>query len=168
MKGLKTGLALLFWALVLAGGVPWGTVRLGLGRWPSGIGVEEVAGGALVGMGVALVLWVAWVFVGIGQGTPLPFDPPRRLVKVGPFRYVRNPMYLGGLLILLGEALLLRSWAVLLLALVAFLGLNALLLWFEEPQLKRRFGEEYLAYMEEVPRWLPRWRPSSRKGPPSA
>ncbi|MCS6966896.1 MAG: isoprenylcysteine carboxylmethyltransferase family protein, partial [Candidatus Kapabacteria bacterium] len=98
--------------------------------------------------------------------TPLLFDPPRKLVRTGPFRYMRNPMYFGVLSVLAGEALLLRSWGLALLTFGAFVCFNAFLFWFEEPQLRRRFGEEYLSYAREVPRWLPHPRAFFR-GPAS-
>jgi protein-S-isoprenylcysteine O-methyltransferase Ste14 len=94
-----------------------------------------------------------------GQGTLAPWDPPRRLVVRGPYRYVRNPMISAVVLVLFGEALVLLSrphlqWAVI------FLGINAIYIpLLEEPLLKDKFGDSYQNYCRHVPRLLPRWRP---------
>jgi protein-S-isoprenylcysteine O-methyltransferase Ste14 len=112
---------------------------------------------------VGLILFVACLrrFATSGRGTLAPWDPPRELVLVGPYRYVRNPMISGVLLVLAGEALVLRSRPHLLWA-CTFLVVNAVYipLW-EEPALERRFGERYRAYCRHVPRLLPRPRPWS-------
>ena len=113
--------------------------------------------------GVALVWRTVSLFGSIGEGTLAPWDPTRRLVVRGPYRHVRNPMITGVGLVLLGEALVLGSPAI-----VAELGIFALanglyIPLVEEPGLIRRFGDEYLAYRAAVPRWIPRrtpWIPS--------
>ncbi len=112
-------------------------------------------------LGIGLVLFASSLrrFATEGEGTLAPWDPPRRLVVRGPYRYVRNPMISGVILILCGEALLLLSRAHFMWAL-AFVAMNAL--WiplFEEPQLAGRFGKEYDEYRRNVPRLLPRLRP---------
>ena len=111
----------------------------------------------LVGNGIGLVAWCVNLFNVAGRGTPLPLDPPTRFVMSGPYRYVRNPMMLGMFLIVCGEAAVYRSSVVLLysacLAILAALFVR----YIEEPQLERRFGEAYLAYTRQVPRWIPRW-----------
>jgi protein-S-isoprenylcysteine O-methyltransferase Ste14 len=99
------------------------------------------------------------LFAREGEGTLAPWDPTRRLVVRGPYRFVRNPMITGVLCVLLGEAALFGSAGILALA-AAFLAVNAV--WFplvEEPALRRRFGAEYDAYSRNVPRWLPRRTP---------
>jgi protein-S-isoprenylcysteine O-methyltransferase Ste14 len=109
--------------------------------------------------GSILMLTCVWRFGTTGQGTPAPFDPPRKFVAVGPYRYVRNPMYLGMALALIGEAILFADRASLVrivvygLALVVIVVLFVLL--YEEPSLRRRFGFEYEAYCRKVPRWFP-------------
>lgn len=110
--------------------------------------------------GAALWLWAGWVLVLEGQGTPLPLDPPRRLVSTGPYRFLRNPMHLGLLAFLSGEALLFRSPV--LLALVAALGAAAFSYgrWREERELAERFGPAYEQYRRTVPAWVPRPRRS--------
>ena len=116
-----------------------------------------LAGVVATAIGSVVAVWCIGTFIVLGRGTPAPFDPPRRLVIRGPYRYVRNPMYLGAGLALAGAALVYRSAA-----LLAYLGLLALIVhglvvWYEEPTLTRLFGEDYLAYRHQVRRWLPRW-----------
>ena len=109
-----------------------------------------------IAFGVALSIWCVLLFARAGRGTPAPWDPPRRFVAVGPYRAVRNPMYLGVGSVILGEALLFGSWS-----LAAYLAVVAVV-WhlfvvaYEEPTLERQFGEEYRRYRTSVPRWLPR------------
>lgn len=122
---------------------------------PSGIGALQVVGGLVVVGGAAVAVWCVATFVLVGRGTPAPFDPPRRLVVSGPYRWVRNPMYLGAATALLGaalfyESLALAGYAILFLA-VAHLFVKK----YEEPTLARTFGAEYEAYRARVGRWLP-------------
>ncbi len=108
------------------------------------------------GLGLFMVVWVSTAFVRRGRGTPIPIEPPTRLVIVGFFRYVRNPMYLGAVLIVLAEAVYFRSaWLALYAAGLWGILHSALVIW-EEPQLKHRFGADYERYLQEVPRWIPR------------
>ncbi|HEV8364664.1 MAG TPA: isoprenylcysteine carboxylmethyltransferase family protein [Gemmatimonadaceae bacterium] len=119
----------------------------------------QVVGVGVLGIGLALFASSLRRFATEGEGTLAPWDPPRRLVVRGPYRYVRNPMISGVLLILFAEAMLLLSRAHLMWALT-FLAMNAL--WiplFEEPQLAGRFGEDYEEYRRNVPRLVPRLRP---------
>ncbi len=102
----------------------------------------------------------AWDFVTSGRGTPAPYDPPKRLVVRGLYRYVRNPMYVAAISLLLGEAVLFRSRALFLYTLAAFAFYSLLIIGYEEPKLRRTFGEEYERYCRRVPRWLPWPRPS--------
>ena len=122
------------------------------------MGVPEIAGMVIVVLGVALALGCAATFAVIGKGTPAPFDPPRRLVIAGPYRYVRNPMYIGAGLALLGAAAFYRSLALALYA-GAFLVITHLfVLLYEEPHLRRVFGQSYEDYLRTVHRWIPTWR----------
>ncbi len=93
------------------------------------------------------------------MGTLAPWAPTQRLVISGPYRYVRNPMITGVVLILLGEALYVGSGAMLLWAIWFFCMNTAYFIFLEEPSMTRRFGEDYLRYKKNVPRWLPRLRP---------
>jgi protein-S-isoprenylcysteine O-methyltransferase Ste14 len=111
---------------------------------------------AVIVVGAAGYLWCLWVFATVGRGTPGPWDAPRRVVAVGPYRWVRNPMYLAALLVVLGE-----TWLFLSLPLLLYAGALAVLvalfvIGYEEPTLRRRFGESYVQYRRTVPRWIPR------------
>lgn len=118
--------------------------------------VVQSVGAYLVVVGVFLFAWSLRRFAGDGDGTLAPWDPPRRLVVHGPYRYVRNPMISGVVFILFGEGLILRSpphltWAMI------FLVSNAIYIpLFEEPGLRTRFGESYREYCRHVPRLIPR------------
>lgn len=116
-----------------------------------GLGVGVTAAGAL------LALWCVLTFALVGKGTPAPFDPPRRLVVRGPYRLLRNPMYLGAGLALGGAALVFESRALAAYAGLFLLLTNLFVRLYEEPTLRRTFGEEYEAYRRQVPRWFPRW-----------
>jgi protein-S-isoprenylcysteine O-methyltransferase Ste14 len=113
----------------------------------------------LLAAGVLLVVTTVRHFARIGRGTLAPWDPPRHLVVIGVYRYLRNPMISGVVLILLGEALVFGSKGLALWALGFLLGnlINAPLV--EEPGLLRRFGEDYRLYKQNVPRWIPRLQP---------
>src|SRR5438093_2707116 len=97
-------------------------------------------------LGAVTYLWCAWDFTFTGRGTPAPFDPPKELVVRGLYRYVRNPMYVGVMNILLGEALLFASRTLLWYAAVVFVGCNLFVLLYEEPTLRRKFGADYERY----------------------
>jgi protein-S-isoprenylcysteine O-methyltransferase Ste14 len=126
----------------------------------------QALGLALLGVGLLLFGASLRRFVGEGQGTLAPWDPPRRLVVRGPYRYVRNPMISGVLLVLFGEAGVLLSRPQLEWALV-FLVLNLIYIpLVEEPMLIGRFGTDYLEYRRHVPGLLPRWRPWRPDRPP--
>jgi protein-S-isoprenylcysteine O-methyltransferase Ste14 len=117
------------------------------------------AGTALAFLGAGLGIWSTSMFFRHGDGTPAPWDPPRRFVVRGPYRHVRNPMILGVILLLLAEALCLQSWVLAVWATV-FLLANAIYFpQVEEPALAKRFGEDYVRYCCHVGRWIPRLRP---------
>ncbi len=113
-----------------------------------------LAGAALAGAALALVCVLTFALV--GKGTPAPFDPPRRLVVTGPYRYVRNPMEIGAGVALAGAALAFESLALLAFVGGFFLAAHLFAIWYEEPTLLRTFGEEYEAYRRRVGRWWPR------------
>lgn len=116
-------------------------------------------GGLSAAFGLALFAWSVRLFGTAGEGTLAPWDATRRLVVAGPYRHCRNPMITGVLLMLLGEALWLRSAGILAWAGVFFLINTAYFVLGEEPELERRFGADYRRYRRNVPRWIPRWRP---------
>lgn len=110
-------------------------------------------------LGLILMIWTISLFARLARGTLAPWEPTKRLVVRGPYRYVRNPMITGVLFILLGEALLFQSWPI---AgwMVFFFMTNALYFpLVEEKDLERRFGAEYVLYRKNVPRWIPQLRP---------
>jgi protein-S-isoprenylcysteine O-methyltransferase Ste14 len=109
-----------------------------------------------MGVGFAVMPWTWGAFGVHGRGTPMPFDPPRELVVQGPYRYVRNPMYVAGVLVLLGEALLFTSLPLLEYAAAFWLATHLLVLGYEEPRLRRSFGDGYERYRATVNRWVPR------------
>ena len=120
------------------------------------------AGAAVIALGLTLVVMTVWHFATAGKGTLAPWDPPRRLVITSVYRYVRNPMITGVILIVAGESIALRSVPVLLWA-VLFFAINAVYIpLLEEQWLISRFGDQYREYRRNVPRWLPRaspWEP---------
>jgi protein-S-isoprenylcysteine O-methyltransferase Ste14 len=116
----------------------------------------RAVGAALLVAGVVLFSWCLTLFARVGGGTLAPWDPTQRLVAVGPYRYLRNPMITGVAAVIAGEALLTGS-RVLALWLVVFVAINFLyFVLFEEPALERRFGDPYREYKARVPRWIPR------------
>ena len=115
----------------------------------------QIAGAIAAGAGALLALWCVFAFVRIGKGTPAPFDPPRRLVVRGPYRFVRNPMYIGGGLALGGAALFYESASLLAYAAAFLLAAHFFVVVYEEPTLRRGFGAEYEAYCQRVRRWRP-------------
>jgi protein-S-isoprenylcysteine O-methyltransferase Ste14 len=129
--------------------------RAGVVR-PARVGPAQVAGGIATLCGAALVLWCVATFAFVGRGTPAPFDPPRRLVVRGPYRHVRNPMYLGAILALCGGALFYETRALVTYAAVFAVILQLFVVLYEEPTLRATFGEEYEAYRLQVRRWWPR------------
>ena len=124
---------------------------------PTGIGAWQVAGIVLGASGAALAVMCILTFVFVGRGTPAPFDPPRRLVVRGPYRFVRNPMYIGAGLALAGAALFYRS-----LPLAGYAGaflvvMHGFVMLYEEPTLRQTFEGDYEEYCRRVGRWWPTW-----------
>ena len=132
--------------------IPWWILTYGSARptptaWP--------AAGFIVA-GVSLYLACLWEFALVGRGTPGPWDAPQRFVAVGPYRWVRNPIYIAALLVVGGEAWLFLSPSLALYAVALAVGLHLFVIGYEEPTLRRRFGEMYREYLRTVPRWIPR------------
>jgi len=125
---------------------------------PSNI-VLPIVGSLFVILGLILMAWTIRLFILIGKGTLAPFDPPQKLVVRGIYKHVRNPMIVGVICVLLGEAIFFGS-----LPLIGWFGIfctvNMIYIpLMEEPGLAKRFGGDYLRYKENVPRWIPRLRP---------
>jgi protein-S-isoprenylcysteine O-methyltransferase Ste14 len=143
---------------VVVGLIPW---------WLTGWEVEEplqpwavarAVGAVLVIAGVAVLLNAFVRFVVEGIGTPAPVAPTEHLVVGGLYRYVRNPMYLAVVAAIVGQALLLGQLELLVYATAVAAAVVSFVHWYEEPTLRRQFGEEYDAYRRSVPAWIPRLR----------
>jgi protein-S-isoprenylcysteine O-methyltransferase Ste14 len=141
-------------ALVL---FPYLLLRSGLPRLPVELGPARFIGLIPVTAGVLIYLWCLWDFMR-ARGTPAPIDPPKELVAKGLYRYMRNPMYVGILSAILGEAILFETGLLVLYALLIFLMVYVFVTRYEEPTLQRLFGESYTRYRQTVGRWLPRMR----------
>jgi protein-S-isoprenylcysteine O-methyltransferase Ste14 len=110
-------------------------------------------------LGLVILIGFIWGFIVAGTGTPVLYDMPEEMIVRGSYRFVRNPMYVGGLLLLLRQAILFKSFGFLLYLVVLFLLFNLLVVLVEERMLNREFGESYEQYCRSVPRWIPRLRP---------
>ncbi len=108
-------------------------------------------------IGGVTILWCFWDFLVKGHGTPAPIDPPKELVASGPYRFVRNPMYVGALLTLFGHFLWFGYWALLGYAVFFFVAFHLFVIGYEEPTLRKKFSAAYEAYLQNVPRWIPRF-----------
>ena len=118
-----------------------------------------VVGAILLCLGLVLMVATIRLFVTVGQGTLAPWNPTQRLVVQGVYRHVRNPMIAGVFFVLLGEALLVASLPLFIWFTFFVLGNAIYIPLAEEPGLVERFGDDYLAYRQNVPRWIPRLRP---------
>jgi len=145
--------------LLIAPGTVAGVVPWLITHWRSKAGHS----GTLMGTGIAFIIFgltplvesfvrFAWK----GLGTPAPVAPTKHLVVSGFYRYARNPMYLGVVAVVIGEALLFADVDLLIYAFAAWLTMHAFVVFYEEPKLGRTFGAEYTAFCTQVPRWLPR------------
>lgn len=120
------------------------------------LGAFRYLGWIPIAAGAAIYFWCAWNFAVTGRGTPAPIDPPKELVARGLYRWVRNPMYVGVLSVVLGEALLYGAPVLAGFAAIAFICFHLFVVLYEEPTLESKFGEAYARYRRTVPRWLPR------------
>jgi protein-S-isoprenylcysteine O-methyltransferase Ste14 len=145
--------------MIVAGIVPWLLTRWDADPQPLAL---RVLGVVLLLAGGALVLETTARFALQGRGTPAPWAPPERFVERGSYRFVRSPMYLGVILLILGQALLLGREVLFAWAVVAWLIFEVSLVTWEEPGLSRRFGESYDDYRRRVRRWIPTRPRSSR------
>ena len=127
-----------------------GITRPAVLAWP------QIAGIAIATAGALIALSCLWAFAWIGKGTPAPFDPPRRLVVRGPYRFLRNPMYAGAGFAVGGAALFFESIQLLAFIALFLLATHLFVVFYEEPTLRRTFGPEDEAYCRRVHRWWPR------------
>ena len=159
MLKLFTALRSLFYATAFA--YLWGYLALGVRQYDEQFGFSLPPSSATLGIivmviGSLIVVSCISTFVVRGDGTPAPFDAPRRLVVRGPYRYVRNPMYIGAAVVLVGFGLYHQSVAMALFTVLFLLITHLFVLFYEEPALENSFGQSYLDYKSRVNRWIPR------------
>jgi len=109
-------------------------------------------------IGGVSMLWCFWNFLVNGKGTPAPIDPPKELVAVGLYRFVRNPMYVAGILGLVGWILWSPSLALIVTPFLFFTAAHLFVTLYEEPTLRKKFGITYEEYCKRVPRWFPKFK----------
>jgi protein-S-isoprenylcysteine O-methyltransferase Ste14 len=163
-RGATAGSALFFAVApgVVAGLLPWWLTGWRFEAFPLPLRLV----GALLTIAAGLVLVSAFArFVMEGIGTPAPVAPTRHLVVGGLYRYVRNPMYIGVITALGGEALLFRSRHMLEYALIVWTIMHLFVCFYEESRLTRTYGNAYLSYKSGVPRWFPRLSPWREAAP---
>ena len=162
--GLRTAVIVPCWVGLVYGALPFGLLWLGrlvaLPDLPPRpfhlLGIIPLVPGATAAITCVTFFCVA------GRGTPSPYDPPERLVIVGPYAYCRNPMVAGNFVAVLGEGILLQASLLLLLIVLGFVLFHLYIVRYEERHLLQRFGEAYEEYRRHVPRWIPR---PTRYGP---
>lgn len=104
--------------------------------------------------GVSIFFYCARLFKSVGKGTPVPVEPPKKMVVKGIYKHIRNPIYIGYILIFFGYFFLFGHFLLFAYSLVVVIGLHFYVLLVEEPELKKRFGKTYLDYVKQVPRWI--------------
>jgi protein-S-isoprenylcysteine O-methyltransferase Ste14 len=104
------------------------------------------------------ILWCFWDFASKGKGTPAPIEPPKELVVSGLYQYVRNPMYVGVFLVIIGHFFWFGYWGLLIYAFIFLISVHLFVTLYEEPHLKKTFGDAYEQYLQRVPRWIPRFK----------
>jgi protein-S-isoprenylcysteine O-methyltransferase Ste14 len=119
-------------------------------------GVWQILALAPLSIGAAIYGWCLWDFAHRGRGTPAPIDAPKHLVINGLYRYLRNPMYIGVLLVISGWSLFFQSSRILFYGIAVGFFFHLFVVFVEEPLLRNRFGDSYLRYCVEVSRWIPR------------
>lgn len=158
--GSILGSTLFFFAApgVMGGMIPWAITQ-----WQSARPFQalQIAGAILVAAGLAAIIEAFARFALVGEGTPAPVAPTRRLVISGTYRYVRNPMYLAVAAIIFGQALTFGSIPVAVYGVLFLLTTHVFVVGYEEPTLLRGYGPQYDAYRTAVRRWLPRLKPWS-------
>jgi len=153
MLFLKNLLFTVFVPGLVAGYVPW---RMGASRLADGARPAQwlIAAPVFIA-GASIYFWCLWDFGTAGRGTPAPIDPPKVLVVRGLYRYVRNPMYVGVLLAIVGWTILTRSPNVGIYGATVAMSFHLFVVFVEEPMLRAQFGESYGTYCRSVSRWWP-------------
>ncbi len=149
--------------LTIAGLIPLSITGWHLRPPLLGFGLIRVIGTGLIVLGLVPLLESFGRFALVGLGTPAPIAPPKQLVVTGFYRYVRNPMYVGVVSIILGQALMLGDASLLIYGAIIWLAFHIFVLAYEEPTLLQAYGAEYDAFRGNVPRWIPRLKPWSQK-----
>ena len=149
---------LLFTVLVPGTVAVYAPLWIAGGRAGGGGGALAALAIAAIVLGAALYVWCVWDFATFGRGPPAPVDAPRRLVVRGPYRLVRNPMYVAVLAVILGQVAWFRSGAIALYGAAVAAVFALFVRLYEEPHLRAVFGSEYADYTGRVGRWLPRCR----------
>ena len=153
LLALRSLLALILIPGTVAGYIPWRIIQVRQSMQIPAFAASSVAAAVLALCGICVLLVCVWDFFHAGRGTLAPFDPPKRLVVRGLYRFTRNPMYNGVIALLLGEAWLFQSSALFQYALVIFIMFHLMTVIYEEPALESKFSESYRAYRAAVPRW---------------
>jgi protein-S-isoprenylcysteine O-methyltransferase Ste14 len=146
---------------IVAGLVPWLISGWQWHDWGGAAAIVLPIAWIAIGAGVAFLL-AAFALFAVHRGTPAPIMPTENLVVTGVYRFVRNPMYLAVLAIIVGQALLFGDWGVLLYAAIVLTAVVTFVKVYEEPTLTDTYGEQYREYRRNVPGWWPRltpWRP---------
>jgi len=156
MTALKSIIFFILAPGMVAGYIPFALLRIGS---QTQTGFPSYLAFPLWITGIATLIWCFWDFVQKGKGTPAPIDPPKELVVSGLYNYVRNPMYVGIILILIGHFVWFGFWSLVMYAFIVFMAFSAFVIFYEEPNLKKRFGAAYEEYCKRVPRWIPRIKP---------
>src|ERR1700752_3128379 len=161
--GLGSALFFVVAPCVLAGLIPWSMTHWEFG--PAFFGLEGVrsVGVLLILVGLPGLVDCFARFALQGLGTPAPIAPTRNLVVTGLYRYVRNPIYVAVVAIILGQAVLMGDWHLIVYGALLWLAFHVFVVAYEEPTLERTFGREYEAFRAAVPRWIPRMTPGRSK-----
>jgi protein-S-isoprenylcysteine O-methyltransferase Ste14 len=141
------------------GVVPWLITGWEFTPLPAWWVLIQILGVALAAAGLVVLIRAFVRFAVEGRGTPAPIAPTAKLIVSGEYRYVRNPMYVGGLAVIGGQALVFGSAALVVYGALVWLAVAAFVRFYEEPTLTRQYGQQYLEYRAAVPAWLPRLRP---------
>lgn len=148
----------LFFTLVQPGIVavliPFFIVRNNLKTIANPFAIPEFIGTTIFVSGFIITVLCIAGFAVKGKGTLSPLDPTKKLVTTGLYRFSRNPMYVGVLLMLLGESVFFTSWELFVYGVAVFFAFHFFVRFFEEPRLKKDFGKEYSDYSNRVPRWI--------------
>jgi protein-S-isoprenylcysteine O-methyltransferase Ste14 len=156
---IGTAIFFVFVPCVLAGVVPWWISGWEFQLPFPGVELTRFVGAALILAGVAGLVDSFVRFALQGLGTPAPIAPPQHLVVTGLYRYVRNPMYVAVVAVILGQAILFGDWRLMTYGGLMWLAFHAFVLTYEEPVLAQKFGAQYEDFRANVPRWIPRLSP---------